>query len=972
MENFRNFSVVDGECGNFSTSSFNATFSRMKNQLLVMNLNIQSFDSKYVEFSAFLDEISLKPHILVLTETWFNSSTCKEILGYKSFHCTRSGDVHRGGISVFVLETLNLSCLHFSCRVTDDLEHVRIILKPNNENRKNIEIVGFYRPPYRTRIDDFFNSLESILNNLGANNDQILIGDFNICGLVRNPLLENYLDIMRSYNFMPHINKITRPNPHGNDSLIDHIWSNFGFSFKSGVFNEILISDHFINFAFLPIESSTSKKKIRFRDHSETNIQKMIDGLTNFSLFFPLLTATMDSNSKFDLFYDELERIYQTCCTIKTKEISTKKFKKPWISQQLLNDIHEKYEIFKRYKNGQIQYDQFLNYKKELKRKLNYAEKNYYLNKFENCRGDSSKTWKLTNNILGTKNKSKTPHSLIHDYEEITDKTQMCNIFNQYFVNVGSNLASSIQTNDINPINYLGDRLPNSFSFMATTPQEIFNIIKNFENKKTSLNYIPIFIIKKISHIISPLLADIFNHSINEGIFPNKLKTGRVTPLHKEGDLTEVSNYRPITSLSVFSKLFEKLVHKRMTSFISRYELIKPNQFGFQKNKCTSDAILEFLENVYDSFNDNKHYLAIFLDFSKAFDTICHDILLRKLEHMGFRGPIYQWIKSFLTNRKQFVNVGNSSSEILNTKMGVPQGSTLGPLLFILYINDMSNSFENLNIVHFADDSTLHTALGKNVNIAPQINTKLSNINTWLLANKLHLNIGKTKYMIFSIKDKPPDLNLVIGNSCIERTNVQKFLGIYIDDKITFSEHTNKISTKLSRGVGVLRKMKQIVPRNVLKQLYYGIIYSKFTYGITCYGSAYQNQIQRLKNLTRRALKLVVNSETLTPEICKNERLFDYETAYKYFCSINMYRIIQLNHHEFLANKLLSYQTNHSYETRSVHNQTLNLPLFTLSKCQRSFLYKGTQIWNLLPLQLRTIQDDLNTFKKLLKHHLLS
>ena len=138
----------------------------------------------------------------------------------------------------------------------------------------------------------------------------------------------------------------------------------------------------------------------------------------------------------------------------------------------------------------------------------------------------------------------------------------MCNIFNQYFINVGPNLASSIQTNDINPINYLEDRLPNSFSFMATTPQEIFNIIKNFENKKSSLNNIPIFIIKKISHIISPLLSDIFNHSINEGIFPDKLKTGRVTPLHKEGDLNEVSNYRPITSLSVFSKLFENLCIK--------------------------------------------------------------------------------------------------------------------------------------------------------------------------------------------------------------------------------------------------------------------------------------------------------------------------------------------------------------------------------------------------------------------------
>ena len=497
MQNLRNFATVRGECGNFSTSNFNATFSRINNKLLVMNFNIQSFDSKYDEFSAFLDELSLKPHILVLTETWFHSSTCKELTGYKSYHCTRPGDIHRGGVTVFILESLSFSCLHFSCRVTDDLEHARVILKPNHTNRKNIEIIAIYRPPYHARINNFFNSLESILNNLGSNNDQIIVGDFNICGLDRNPLLDNYLDLMRSYNLIPHIDKITRPNPHGNDSLIDHIWSNFGYSFQSGVFNEIIISDHFINFVLLPIEASTSKKKVSFRDHSETNIQKMIDRLTNFSLFFPLLTATLDSNAKFNLFYKELERIYQTCCPIKTKEISTNRFKNPWLSQQLLNDIHKKYEIFKRYKNGHIPYDQFLNYKKELKRKIKVAKNNYYLNKFENCRGDSSKTWKLTNNILGGKNKSKTPHSVIHDYNEITDKNQICNIFNQYFVNVGSNLASSIQTNNTNPINYLGDRLPNTFNFMATTPQEIFNIIKNFDNKKSSPNNIPIVIIKK-------------------------------------------------------------------------------------------------------------------------------------------------------------------------------------------------------------------------------------------------------------------------------------------------------------------------------------------------------------------------------------------------------------------------------------------------------------------------------------------
>ena len=150
-----------------------------------------------------------------------------------------------------------------------------------------------------------------------------------------------------------------------------------------------------------------------------------------------------------------------------------------------------------------------------------------------------------------------------------------------------------------------------------------------------------------------------------------------------------------------------------MISFISKYSLIKPNQFGFQTNKCTSDAIVDFLENIYDSFNEHKHYLSIYLDFSKAFDTICHEILLKKIEHMGFRGPIHKWITSYLTNRNQFVSIGSASSNLLDIKMGVPQGSTLGPLLFILYINDMSNPLSTLKAIHFADDSTLHLSLKK-------------------------------------------------------------------------------------------------------------------------------------------------------------------------------------------------------------------------------------------------------------------
>ena len=600
------------------------------------------------------------------------------------------------------------------------------------------------------------------------------------------------------------------------------------------------------------------------------------------------------------------------------------------------------------------------------------AKKDYFQNKFDNCQGDSASTWKTTNGILGNKKKSTNPTLINFDRKDVTDQKEMCKIFNNYFANLGENLASTITGNGLDPLSYLGPRLLNSFNFMCTTPQEVFDIIKKFKNKKSSKNNIPIEVFKKISPIISPLLSQLFNESIEAGIFPDKLKTGRVIPLHKEDDRTCIKNYRPISTLSIYSKIFEKLVHKRMTSFISKYNIIKTNQFGFQSNKSTSDAIIEFLENINDAFNEQKHYLAIYLDFSKAFDTISHDILLKKIEHMGFRGPIHNWLTSYLTNRNQFVAIGNESSELLGVKMGVPQGSTLGPLLFILCINDMSNPLSNLRTVHFADDSTLHISMNKNEDISSQTNAELAIINRWLISNKLYLNTDKTKYMILSIRDKPRDLSLNIGSSRIKRTSVKKFHGEYIDDRLTFGDHTSKICSKMSQSVGVIRRLKVFVPRNILKQLFYAFIYSKFTYGIICYGSAYLNQTRRLKNIISRAIKVIFNTPVVTSDLLKREKILDFDSAYNYFCAINMYKVLRLNNHEALATKINSFQTHHLHQTRAVTNEDLSLPLYRLSKCQNSFIYRGLKFWKTLPRHIRDVQNNVNAFKRLLKHFILN
>ena len=281
--------------------------------------------------------------------------------------------------------------------------------------------------------------------------------------------------------------------------------------------------------------------------------------------------------------------------------------------------INTKHELFRSYKLGNTPYSECQSYQKLLQSDINSAEKRYFRQKFQTHRGDSTKTWRSSNNILGNSKKSSNSLTLAHGNSFITDETEIANLFNNYFINIGNNLINNIITNDIDPLSYMGERPINSFVFYDTNDYEVSRIIQKFKNKTSTINNIPISVIKKISPFISSLLAELFNESIEVGVFPSKLKLSRVIPLHKNGSTTSLKNYRPITTLSVFSKIFEKLVHVRMTSFINRFNIIKPNQFGFQKSKCTSDAILEFLENVYESFDDNNFYLAIYLDLSGFF-----------------------------------------------------------------------------------------------------------------------------------------------------------------------------------------------------------------------------------------------------------------------------------------------------------------------------------------------------------------
>jgi hypothetical protein len=669
---------------------------------------------------------------------------------------------------------------------------------------------------------------------------------------------------------------------------------------------------------------------------------------------------------------------------LKTVKFNKYKHKShPWITGGLLKSLCTKDKLYSKlntHKNIPDYLNQLSFYKKYrnmYNKLIRISKKIYWHERFESSKSDIKSIWNNINTLLNrTKNKVSFPTYFINGNTSVKSPEKIASCFNEYFINVGPNLANNLPNSNINPLSLPNVDLANSFYFTPTTRQEILSVIDKLK-PKTSKGYDDISskLVKNSDKIISDPLTYIINISFQNGIFPSSMKTAKVIPIYKSKNNKLFSNYRPISLLPSFSKIAEKLVYNRLYKYLKVNKLLSFSQYGFQPKLSTDYAILDLQDFVAKNIVQDRWCLGLFLDLSKAFDTLDHNILLGKLFHYGVRGVTLDWFRSYLTNRSQFTQFQSVASTKLQITCGVPQGSILGPLLFLVYMNDITAVCKKSKTILFADDTNMLFDDVSLDNLICKTNIEINTIFKWFNANKLSRNTDKTKLIIFKSPSKllPPINDISINGTSIERVNCIKFLGVLIDESLSWHEHLILKNNQISKNLAIISRMKHILPSETIKTLYHAIIYPYMSYGIVAWGNTCTRELARMSKLQKRAIRLIANSKynAHTSPSFKKYKLLTIKDIYSSQCCKIYWK--RLNHHlpANLHDMLPTNNEIHDHNTRQNRNIRPTIP-YRSSYGNQLLSVKVAAVWDIMPHNIKeNVQLSIKSFSSKVKFYLI-
>ena len=849
-------------CDNFNVNSKN---------LSLMHVNVRGVQSNYNSLAAYIHSLNHAFDVVCLSETWLNETSVNNFkpAGYRTenlFRTNKSG----GGVSILINENLHFKArtdLSVLCPEVECL-FVEIPSIISSKSPCNVLIGVIYRPP-NTSIKEFNDIISKILSSIKSENKLCYItGDININLLNSDSHLQTseFLETMFSFSFAPLITKPTRITE-TTATLIDNIFSNFQPN-RNGIPGICCtdISDHLpVFFIDLATKINIKPNLVKQRQYNENNKIRFCRELEETDWGGVLRNG--DAQDAYTKFLQILKDRYDSCFPLK---LSKGKYKKrfQWLSQGLKQSIKMKNKLYIQSLKYPTQSNicRYKCYKSKLKSLLKQAEREHYDLTFKRNKNNLKQTWRIIKTALNRNKQSQIAQEFKVDGKLVDDKSIIANKFNKYFLNIGPNLARNIPHSSCTYESFIQNPNSNSIFLRSTNEYEVINIIRAMKHASPGWDDIDTSVIKAVSSPIVTPLVHCLNLSIQTGVVPNELKLARVIPIFKKGSANEISNYRPISILPCFSKILERLMHSRLIEFLNKHDILYRYQFGFRENHSTNHALTYLIDKICTAYEHKKSSLGVFIDLSKAFDTIDHDILLRKLAHYGIRGKAQEWFKSYLCKRTQFVCYDGVMSDCGKIICGVPQGSILGPLLFLIYVNDIANVSSILHPILYADDTNLFMTGNDIDSMVDCMNEELKLFVEWLNVNKLSLNIQKTHYVIFSpgrhiLSSRK---NICLNGEALLREFSTTFLGVIIDHKLEWKQHIQYIKSKISKCIGILCRAKKLFKATTLVTLYYSFIYPYLSYCIDVWGTAPKKYTDSILKLQKTCCRIITGSPRRT------------------------------------------------------------------------------------------------------------
>ena len=967
-----NFQQITININNTESSYVDCSHIKNLKHFSIAHQNIRSIDKNSNNFLYLLNELNSNIDIICFTEVWGNINNLI-IPGYHEPATLLRKNKRGGGVSIYCKDYINFKVIKEMTVIKGHIEFLTIEYK--TKNKTNI-LSTLYRPPSQCThdIENCIKDIKLLLEYKDThfpNTNYDILGDLNMDILKYNTMesIRKFYQTFENQNIIPLINRPTRVT-NNTASIIDNILSNNYNNSKNYIICNS-ITDHFL------IIKSIQKTDITYKNTTNTYHRRKFntDNINHFSnkLINEDWSHILNTNNtidKWNKFFNKIDNIFNE--SFPNKKYTLKKDKKkdtnasPWIDDEIkkLFKIERKLYLKKLKSKLPLHNTQHVEFKKELQSKIRKAKIKYYENEFKKTKHDSKAMWRSINKATNrhTNNKKNTkPDKIIINNKELTEDIDIATELNKFFNGIGTELSNKIHTDNTKQQEYINNihEQNTRFKFKNITADDITKINKTLKPKLSAgPDGIPSVIIKTILQKIPRVLANIINSSLHSGIVHNRLKAAIIVAIYKKGSKTDPNNYRPIALINAISKVLEKVVAHQLRMYLEKNNILACKQFGFRSLHSCIHAMIATMEKIEKDKDNKMSTSSIFIDLTKAFDTVDINILLTKLKKIGIQNTELNWFKNYLNGRTHTCKIGEKFSNFLASKIGVPQGSILGPLLFIIYINDlpdMIKCFINL----FADD-TMIAVSGKNkTEIETLGNTIMAEITEWFNHNKLTLNPTKTRIINFNTKQ---EINIKINDTIIQTVksnhiNTQessfKFLGFLLDEKANFNSHINKTISKLNTCNHILRNIKKEIPTKQ-KILCYNALGKPFIeYGISIWAP---NNTKALNTITTIQKRIILNIHGSSRRI-HTEPLFKKYKILK-FKDLITYNNLLIGHSVFYEYaptailNLIKKEVPHERLRRNIWNLKIN-------GANKSSITKFTipKDWNELNIELKQIKN---------------